>query len=930
MAATATKGNPGDIRAGGAFVELYVKGTKAAGQAFKLAELQFRSFARTINRIAVSIRATLATINRSFVSFGRSISRIISTSRAAISAIGSKMVVGGGVGVGLLGFSVYTFAQFEETMSAVKAVSAATAQEFDRLNAKAKELGKTTRFTASQVGRAMFSMAQAGFKPNEIEGGIGHVLDLALAGALDIDVATDIAAKISIPFGIAAKDIDRVSDSIAMAANSSATNVEEMGYAFKYAAGHAAINSQSLEDMSAAMAVLANRAQNASTAGTQLRMIMMKFADEKVRKIIESYGVKIKDATGNMRPVLDILTEFEQATGKRMDAVDQGGLFSQLFGVRGATGALILAKNPRAIQEQRANQANAKGFAHEVGKIKADNLMGDFISLWSAIEAVQIALGDALMPTLRDLTQCITTQSRSLADWIGQNKELIVTIAKVAAMVLAGGAALMILGGGISFVATMLAPVGAVIGTVFTVLAGSLSILASIAGLVGTVVVGGFMMMAAAITGVIGIVGTAVTVFASMIPVIAAIGTSMPTFGVIFSQIALWTKAIFAGAMSIKITAGSLTLLLGPTETIGVAIGIIAYGLRKIVDSIKICLGGFFSFIKLITDIPNRFVRIFATAKAAFGWIIEDLRIVGVRFITVFQDIRKNAVALFGSLQESFAGIWNSLSIGDFATAMEIVWADLQLRFEQGKEFFNDFCTEVKAVFLQLAEILGFAFSEIVHSIKAEFFGFLLQMRSTAMNIPGVNLGAIGLEWMNPDIEKSVKAAVAESAGAQQKARREEEHKKSLSKIQGADWADTNPAIEAAKQSLADLNQRAKEKKSLSDAENAKPKWLESMDQAFGDLTPDWGKLVADTFSGPDPFGKMMQEIRDNFVSPSQAVHPALLTVGAFTGSQGTFSGLEAKGGGFRSVEGRLDNMVSLLEDIERNTAEGETYYEEA
>ncbi|GHT36464.1 hypothetical protein FACS189427_08120 [Planctomycetales bacterium] len=139
-------------------------------------------------------------------------------------------------------FSV--FSGFEAQLSKVQAVSGATAKQMGELREQAKLLGRTTFFTASQVGNAQQMLAQAGFNPEQIKAALPDVLNLALAGDLDIGEAADIATNISTPFGIAADKLNRVNDVLAKAANSSNTNVREMGQAFKYAAPAAAAAGQ--------------------------------------------------------------------------------------------------------------------------------------------------------------------------------------------------------------------------------------------------------------------------------------------------------------------------------------------------------------------------------------------------------------------------------------------------------------------------------------------------------------------------------------------------------------------------------------------------------------------------------------------------------------------------------------------------------------
>ncbi|MGL6197018.1 MAG: phage tail tape measure protein, partial [Thermoguttaceae bacterium] len=128
-----------------------------------------------------------------------------------------------------LGASMAVYANFESQMAKVAAITKATSGEVKNLREQAKLLGKTTFFSASQVADAQKFLGMAGFNAKDIEAGLPSVLNLALAGNIDIGQAADIASNISTPFGIAAKDIQRVTDLLATAATSSNTDVAQMG-----------------------------------------------------------------------------------------------------------------------------------------------------------------------------------------------------------------------------------------------------------------------------------------------------------------------------------------------------------------------------------------------------------------------------------------------------------------------------------------------------------------------------------------------------------------------------------------------------------------------------------------------------------------------------------------------------------------------------
>lgn len=205
----------------------------------------------------------------SAVSFGERSSRAIEAAGDAIAAAGITLAlkeiasaymdcVGGA-------------ADFQETMSTVEALSQASAQEMAALTAEAKELGATTKFTAKESGDAMGYMAMAGWDANDMLQGMNGVLQLAAASGEDLAMVSDIVTDSLSAFGLTAKDSAHFSDVLAAAATSSNTNVSIMGETFKMSASVAGALGYSIEDVAAAMGLMANSGVKGSIAGTALR-----------------------------------------------------------------------------------------------------------------------------------------------------------------------------------------------------------------------------------------------------------------------------------------------------------------------------------------------------------------------------------------------------------------------------------------------------------------------------------------------------------------------------------------------------------------------------------------------------------------------------------------------------------------------------------
>jgi len=355
----------------------------------------------------------------------RSLSATMADWNRKVGAIGMKGIMTAGATAVPLGAALKVFADFESQMSKVQSVTRATTEEIRKLRSQAIELGKTTFFTTSQVADAQKFLGMAGFRPEQIQAATPQVLDLALAGNMDLGTAADIATNISTPFRIAAEDLSRVNDVLAKAANSSNTNVMEMGQAFKYVAPAAAAAGQSLEECAAAMAILANSGMKGDMAGTGIRMMLTKLADTGIqKKLKESFDIDVSDQSGKMRPLLSILQDLKDATAE-MGQTEAMGVFFDIFEARAGTAAITLANAGDAITDFRIKMIEAEGTCSQAAKTMSDNMKGDWIALMSAVEGVQIAVGDALNDITRGFLQSLTSATRELSNFISAHPRLI-------------------------------------------------------------------------------------------------------------------------------------------------------------------------------------------------------------------------------------------------------------------------------------------------------------------------------------------------------------------------------------------------------------------------------------------------------------------------------------------------------------------------
>lgn len=200
--------------------------------------------------------------------------------QSVLRAVSNPVVQGAsllGVSLGVAD-TVNTFKDFESMMSQVKAISGATGQDFEDLTAKAKEMGATTKFTATQSAEAFNYMAMAGWQPTQMIDGISGVMNLAAASGEDLGTTSDIVTDAITAFGLQAGDAGHFADVLAQASANANTNVGMLGESFKYVAPVAGAMNYTVEDTSLALGLMANASVRGSMAGTSLKTAIANMA----------------------------------------------------------------------------------------------------------------------------------------------------------------------------------------------------------------------------------------------------------------------------------------------------------------------------------------------------------------------------------------------------------------------------------------------------------------------------------------------------------------------------------------------------------------------------------------------------------------------------------------------------------------------------
>lgn len=332
---------------------------------------------------------------------------------AAIAGIGTALA-------GAAAHAVKVGAEFEASMSNVAAISGATGTELENLTNKAKEMGAKTKFSASQSAEAFTYMAMAGWETEDMLAGIEGIMNLAAASGEDLATTSDIVTDALTAFGLAAEDSGHFADVLATASNSANTNVAMLGESFKYAAPLAGAMGYSIEDMAAALGLMANSGIKASQAGTAFRAAlssMLKPSDPTAQAMKELglYADGVCTALGNADGTAKDLgetMEILRGAFSGLSETEQSYYAAQIFGTEAMSGMLaIINAGEEDFRKLTDAIYDADGAAQEMAEIQLDNLSGQLDILKSAVEGFEIeffqSVGNPITTVVSDAADAV-------------------------------------------------------------------------------------------------------------------------------------------------------------------------------------------------------------------------------------------------------------------------------------------------------------------------------------------------------------------------------------------------------------------------------------------------------------------------------------------------------------------------------------------
>lgn len=343
-------------------------------------------------------------------------------------------------GPGLISSQV--FGGFEQTMARVRGLTNATKDEFTLLWQEAKRLGAETQFTARDAAKGMAFYAQAGFKVTEIHAAMLPTLDLAAAGQLDVAESADILAKIMHGMGVPATDLTYHVDVLTKAMQTANTDLRQLGEAFKYAGAVAKTAGLSFEETTAFLQLMSNAGIQADMAGTTLRGALLALTSPSVeaQKELEKLKIDTEDANGNFLSLAEIIGQFESAmagmgTGQKLQ------ILGKIFDNRQASGfAEAIAQGGDVLKQMTESLRDSSGAAARFRNIQMNTLAGQWELFTSAIETLQITLGEIAAKPLRSLLRGLTDVVVGTIRFAEANQWVFVLLGVIGGLLVTGAA----------------------------------------------------------------------------------------------------------------------------------------------------------------------------------------------------------------------------------------------------------------------------------------------------------------------------------------------------------------------------------------------------------------------------------------------------------------------------------------------------------
>lgn len=670
---------------------------------------------------------------------------------------------------GVAAASVTVAANFEQQMSKVQAISGATAEETDKLTESARQWGRDTKYSATEAGEAFEYMALAGWKTDDMLEGIGGILNLAAASAMDLGTASDIVTDYLTAFGLSAKDAGKFADEMAYAMSHSNTTTEALGEAYKNCAATAASMGYSVEETTAVLMTMANAGVKGGEAGTALNAIMTRLATDTKGCATElaKYGVEVYDAQGNMNSLSSILTGVRGVWNNLTDE-QQANLAKTIAGTNqfSALQTIMSGLSDEAIasgmsfSDYAEALQNCDGTASDMAATMQDNLLGRLTQLKSKLEDIGITVGNALLPFMEKAVAKIGELADKFAALSPQQQE---TILKIAGVVAAIGPLLTIVGKAISVSGQLSSGIGKVVGKLAAM------------GTTASGATGGMAILKGALAAITSPVGIAVAAIAAITAVIVTLWNTNEDFRNKITEIWDRIKTVFT-EFGQHIT-DKLNSLGFDFENFGEVVKAIWEGFCNLLAPI---IEGVFNNIanviettlNVITGVFDLFVSLFTgdwsgawdAVKGIFESVWNGLKEYISNILNTIKGVADAFLGLFGtswdevwnSIKTTFENIWNGIvsfftGILDgiknavttvwtaISTTVSNVWNTISTKIQTTLQTIQNIITTVwnavSGVFTTVWTAISTTVSNVVNSIKNTITNVFNAVKTTVSNI---------------------------------------------------------------------------------------------------------------------------------------------------------------------------------------------------
>lgn len=386
-----------------------------------------------------SLTTELKTAESKAISFGDALELAggkITSAADKAGSIGTKLTLGVTtpiIGIGTA--AVNAGNDFEAQMSRVSAIAGAYGDDLEKLRDLAIDLGAETSFSATQSAEAMENLASAGFSTEEIIEAMPGMLDLAASSGEDLASSADIAASTLRGFQLEASEAGHVADVLAKNAADTNAAIMDTGYAMKYVAPVAQSAGWSLEEVTAAIGIMADSGIKGEQAGTTLRGALTRLMKptKAVRESMEILGVTFYDAQGKMKPLSTIVDELQKST-KNLTDEQRDNHLATIFGTEALSGMkILLASSKEELDQMTDGLKNADGAAEKMADTMLDNTKGSIEEMNGSLETAGITVQKQLAPWITKGAEKVTDLANKFSELDENTQGSILTMGGIAA-----------------------------------------------------------------------------------------------------------------------------------------------------------------------------------------------------------------------------------------------------------------------------------------------------------------------------------------------------------------------------------------------------------------------------------------------------------------------------------------------------------------